>query len=129
MKKTPDPRVLPEGFLEKAMTDPDFRNPIDRIYDDKDTGNIVLYNEKNQPVEFIQIALITYKKKDYVILKPAVHWDGLEDEQALVFEIHKGQGKRSREDDELRIVSADEVIDGVFAIYNQLYDEETKKKP
>jgi hypothetical protein len=96
MKKTPDPRTLPEGFLEKKLTDPDFRNPIERIYDDKDTGNIVLYNEKNQPVEFIQIAVITYKKKDYVILQPAVHWDGLDDDQAIVFEIHKGKGKRKR---------------------------------
>jgi hypothetical protein len=128
MKKTPDPRTLPEGFLEKKLTDPDFRNPIERIYDDKDTGNIVLYNEKNQPVEFIQIAVITYKKKDYVILQPAVHWDGLDDDQAIVFEIHKGKGKRKREDDELRIVADDDVIDAIFVIYNQLYDEEMKKK-
>lgn len=105
MKKTPDPRALKEGFLEKKLSDPDFRNPLNRIYDDKDTGNIILYNEKDQPVEFIQIAVITYKKKDYVILKPAAHWEGLDDGQAIVFIIHKGKGKRDREDDELRIVS------------------------
>lgn len=89
MKKRPDPLAIPDGFLEKKMSDPSFRNPIEQIYDEKDTSNIILYNEKDEPIEFIQIAFIPYKKKDYVILRPVLPWEGLKEDEAIVFEIKK----------------------------------------
>ena len=128
MKKRPDPLDIPDGFLEKKMSVPSFRNPIEQIYDEKDTSNIILYNEKDEPIEFIQIAFIPYKKKDYVILRPVLPWEGLKEDEAIVFEIKKGRGRRDKKDDQLRVVEDSDVIDEIFVLYNDLMDEIEKKK-
>lgn len=33
-------------------------NPIDQIFDENNNDNIILYNENDEPMEFMQIAVI-----------------------------------------------------------------------
>ena len=43
-------------------------NAIDALFDENNTDNIVLYNEKEEPVEFEQIAIIPIEENVYAIL-------------------------------------------------------------
>jgi hypothetical protein len=98
-------------------------DPIAQLHDPNNTDNIVLYNEKDQPVEFIQIAIIPYKKKEYAILQPAKPMKGVGDDQAIVFEVVKG---KKGSEGSLHIVSDDEIIDACFVEYNKLRDKAEK---
>ncbi len=93
-------------------------NIFDIIYDENNDQNIIMYNEKNEPVEFEQIAYVPIEDKDYVILKPVEPFENMAEDEALVFEMvedEKGQ--------DLVFVVDDEVVDNVFDIYNKLYDQ------
>ena len=83
-------------------------NIFDIIYDENNDQNIIMYNEKNEPVEFEQIAYVPIEDKDYVILKPVEPFENMAEDE-------KGQ--------DLVFVVDDEVVDNVFDIYNKLYDQ------
>ena len=46
------------------------KNPIDMLLDENNSEPIVLYNEKNEPIRFDQIAVVPLKGETYAILKP-----------------------------------------------------------
>lgn len=93
-------------------------DPIKALLDEKNCEDIVLYDEKDQPVVFQQIALVPLKKKNYAILRPRLAPEWLQEDQAIVFEILKTR---------LKVVKDDDVIDLVFVEYNKLMDEAEKK--
>ena len=94
-------------------------NPIDALFDPNNSDNIILYNEKDEAVEFSQIAVIPLDETIYVILQPVEHVDGIADDEAFVFEIVEDE----ENGDTLKLVEDDVIIDTVFEEYNKLYEE------
>ncbi|MGN1213066.1 MAG: DUF1292 domain-containing protein [Christensenellales bacterium] len=97
-------------------------NAIDALFDENNSDNIVLYNEKEEPVEFEQVAIIPLDEVVYAILKPTAKIDGVKDDEAFAFEIIAGDN-----DESLRLVEDEKIIDKVFEEYNKLVDEEEKQ--
>ena len=92
-------------------------NGIDALFDENNTDNIVLYNEKEEAVEFEQVAIIPINENVYAILKPVQKIDGVADDEAFVFEI-----VAEDEEETLRLIDEDAVIDKVFAEYDKLFE-------
>ena len=95
-------------------------NPIDALYDEDNNDAIVLMNEKGEEIAFEQIALIPMPEKVYVILKPIMPLEGVGEDEGLVFSI-----ETNAEGMEYLALTVDEdIIDQVFAIYDELVEEE-----
>ena len=92
-------------------------NPIEAIYDENNNDNIILYNDKDEPVEFEQIAVIPSDDKVYVILQPVQRLEGMGEDEALAFEITKDKDGN----DSLTLVEDDALIDWIFEEYKDLY--------
>lgn len=95
---------------------------IDAIFDENNTENVVLTNEKGEAVEFEQIAIIPIEDDDYAILKPVEPLEGMNEDEGLVFKLEQDEN----DEDMLVIVQDEEIIDQVFDIYDKLFDEEAK---
>ena len=81
---------------------------------------ITLTSENNEEIEFVNIAQIFYQSKIYAILQPVELLDGMDEDEAFVFEVKTDEeGQNS-----FTIVTDDEIIDEVFNRYNQLLEEE-----
>lgn len=95
-------------------------NPIEQILDEENIENIVLYNEKDEPCEFEQIAVIPLEnegKQDlYAILLPVTPLAGIEEDEALVFEVNERENV-------VRVCADDEIIDRVMTEYEKLLAE------
>ena len=96
-------------------------NAIDALFDENNSENIVLYNEKEEPIEFEQIAVIPINENVYAILKPAKPIEGVADDEAFAFEIVDVDGEES-----LNLVEDEKIIDSVFEQYDKLLAEEDK---
>ena len=97
-------------------------NPIDALFDQNNTDNIVLYNEKDEPIEFEQIAIIPLDGKTYAILHPLGGDDPMPDDEALVFVIDEVD-----DEDVLLLVDDEQTEEKVFEEYYKLADETDKK--
>lgn len=96
------------------------KSVFDKLFDPEDKSNIVLYDEKEEEVEFEQVAIIPVKEDVYAILKPVKKLEGLDEDQALVFALEE-----TEEGEELlNLVDDDDIIDIVFDEYEKLFDEE-----
>ena len=83
---------------------------IDKLFDENNNDNIVLYNEKGVPTEFEQVALIPLEGKPYAILCLANPNEDIGEDEGIVFSIEMPEnGKKS-----LQIVTDDEIIGKVF---------------
>lgn len=95
-------------------------NPIEQILDENNIENIVLYNEKDEPFEFEQIAVIPLNDGDkqdlYAILLPVTPLAGISEDEAVVFEINEKENT-------IRVCESDEIIDQVLTEYEKLLDE------
>ena len=81
---------------------------------------ITLTSESNEEIDFVNIAQIVYQSKIYAILQPVELLDGMDEDEAFVFEVKSDEeGQNS-----FTIVTDDEIIDEVFSRYNQLLEEE-----
>ena len=100
------------------------RSPIDALFDENDTSPITLYNEKNEGVEFNQIAVIPLEDKVYAILQPVEMPEGADPDEALVFELEEV----AEEQVAINLVKEDEIIDKVFDEYYKLVEEQDKKE-
>ena len=96
----------------------EYMSPVDALLDEENDENIILYNEENQPVEFLQIAIVVLDGVLYPILKPAAPMDGVAEDEALVFTIREIDGE-----DCLVIEENEAIIDAVFADYYRLLRE------
>ncbi len=80
---------------------------------------ITLMTEEGKEIEFLEIALIPLNGRTYAILQPIELLEGMEEGEALVFEVElDGEEPRG-----FTVVLDDEIIDGVFAIYNESLQE------
>ena len=92
-------------------------NVLDMLFDEENEDDITIYDEDGNPVAFEQIALIPLEEKVYAILKPVLPMEGLGEDEGMVFEIDEAE-------ESLNVVVEDEIIDAVFAVYEQLCEEE-----
>lgn len=80
---------------------------------------ITLRTSDGENVDFIDIAGIAYNGKFYAILQPVELLDGMNYDEALVFEVNRGEDGK----DDFSMLIDDEIIDAVFKEYNRLFDE------
>ena len=101
-------------------------NPIDKLLDVEDNEPITLYDENDNAVKFEQIALIPYEEKLYAMLKPIDKMDGVGEDEGVIFVFEDNEQTNEQF---LRVVNDDKIIDAVFALYLDLVnDEEGAKK-
>ena len=93
-------------------------DPIEAILDANNHDNIVLYDENDKAMEFAQIALIPWKERIFVILKPITSIEGIADDEALTFEICEEKGNA-----ELVVIDDADIVKRVFEKYYKLVDE------
>jgi len=101
--------------------------------DNKDLGTVVdeeeyddivtLLSADGEEVDFVEIAGIAYGGEFYAILQPVELLEGMEDDEALVFKVSRGDDG----EDKFEIELDDDIIDAVFAEYNRLLDEALAK--
>ena len=91
---------------------------IEMLMNEDCNDNIVLYGEDGEEFEFEQVAVIPMDEKLYFILRP-VDMEDLDEDEAFVFELIETEDEAS-----IDLVEDDETVDRVFAIYNDLLDEE-----
>ena len=110
--------------MKKEIIEQEEINPIDQILDENNLDNIVLYNEKNEPFEFEQIAVIPLDEgetqKLYAILLPVTKMEGIGEDEAVTFELNE-------EDGTIRVCQDDSVIDRVLEEYEKLLAENEDK--
>ena len=93
---------------------------MDEMLDEEFADDIItLTTESGEEVDFVEIAGIAHKGKFYAILQPVELLDGMDDDEALVFEVVRNADGS----DGFNVVLDDEIIDAVFAEYNRLLDE------
>ena len=81
---------------------------------------ITLTSENNEEIDFVNIAQIVYQSKIYAILQPVELLDGMDEDEAFVFEVETDEeGQNS-----YTIVTDDEIVDEVFSRYNHLLEDE-----
>ncbi len=95
------------------------RSPVELLLDENNNENIKLYDEKNECVEFEQIATIPMEERIFVILKPVTAMENVAEDEAIVFEIQEID-----EEDCLVVVTEDKIIDKVFDEYYQMLKAE-----
>lgn len=88
-------------------------------YDEND-DIVTLTTADGEEVDFVEIAGIAYKGKFYAILQPVELIEGMDDDEALVFLVTRGKDGS----DQFSIETDDSIVDGVFAEYNRLLDEQ-----
>ena len=96
-------------------------------YDDADDGDenddiVTLKSADGEDIDFTEIAGIALRGRFYAILQPVELLDGMDDDEALVFEVTRGRDG----EDSYQIVEDEDIIDAVFAEYNRLLDEQTR---
>ena len=95
----------------------------DKLFDEENSENIKLVGDDGVEYEFEQVATIPLEEdgKVYCILHPVVPMDGMSADEGLVMELSEDIDTG---EDVLLMVTEDEVIDKVFAIYEELLREQ-----
>ena len=94
-------------------------NIIEKLYDENNEENIILYDENDVATEFEQLALIPYGDFDYAVLLPVTKIDGIEEDEVMIFRID-GEGA----DAELNLEDDPSAANAVFDIFVELMEEE-----
>ena len=95
-------------------------SPIDKLFDESNEENIILYNENNEPTEFSQAAIIPYEDKVYAILSPITPIEGVAEDEGLVFLIDEDENG----DGVISAVTDQSLVDEIFCIYEDLLRQE-----
>ncbi len=97
------------------MADFDFENYDDGMDDDI----VTLLSADGEEIDFVEIAGIAHEGNFYAILQPVELVDGMDDDEALVFRVSRGEDG----EDKFEIELDDDIISAVFDEYNRLLDE------
>jgi len=110
--------------MKKEIENVEEINPLDQILDENNLDNIILYNDKNEPFEFEQIAVIPLEngetQKLYAILLPVTPLPGIEEDEAVTFELNEEEGT-------VAVCEDDAIIDKVLEEYEKLLAESQEK--
>ncbi len=96
----------------------DENKSFDEVEEFEDDDIITLISPDGEEVDFVEIAGIAHEGKFYAMLQPVELIEGMEEDEALVFEVSAGEG----EGESFNIVTDDEILDAVFKKYNELLD-------
>ena len=99
-------------------------NPIDKLLDVEDNDPITLYDENDTAISFEQIALIPFEEKLYAILKPIDVMEGVGEEEGVIFVFEENEETNEQF---LRVINDDKIIDKVFNLYLDLVKEQEGK--
>ncbi len=94
-------------------------SPIDKLLDPDNQDNIVLYNARDEKIEFEQVAAIPIAEDMYVILSPIEDIAGASEDEGLVFKI-------SSDEDGMKFLALEndsEIVNFVFEVYNKILDD------
>ena len=94
------------------------------VNEEEEEEVITLATPDGEEVDFTEIAAVEFEDKLYVIMQPVELFEGMEDDEALVFAVTD----ENEEDARFDVVSDDRIIDGVFAEYYKLLDEQEAGK-
>ena len=89
------------------------------VNEEEEEEVITLATPDGEEVDFTEIAAVEFEDKLYVIMQPVELFEGMEDDEALVFSVEENEDG----DAKLDVVTDDRIIDGVFAEYNKMYEE------
>ena len=89
---------------------------IEEEFEDDDI--VTLTAEDGEEIDFVEIAGIAHEGKFYAILQPVELLEGMDEDEALVFEVTRDE----EDNDKFSIVVDDDIIDAVFKQYNELLD-------
>ncbi len=89
----------------------------EEIYENDDL--ITLKSADGEDIDFVEIAGIALNGKFYAILQPVELLEGMDDDEAFVFEV----SRTSDGEDSFTIVLDDDITDAVFQEYYKLLDE------
>ena len=92
---------------------------VEALLDPNNNDLIRLYDEDGEETVFRQIAVTSIEEAVYAILKPEEPFEGLGEDEALVFALEKNE----RGDVSLLLVSDGDIIDAVFEDYYNLLRE------
>jgi uncharacterized protein YrzB (UPF0473 family) len=90
---------------------------IDRLFDDENDDNITILDNDGKEIEFKQVGLVDYEGNYYVILDPVSEIEGVGEDEVLVFMIDENE-------DELVLVEDIDVVEGVFNVHYETYEDE-----
>ena len=95
------------------------KSVFERLLDEEDNSDIVLYDESGKAVKFEQIAIIPLREEVYAILRPIDKMEGVDENTGLVFLLEES------EDGEEILTGIDdkETIDLVYEEYDRLLEE------
>ena len=96
-------------------------NRIEEFNEELETADddiVTLTSPDGEDIDFVEIAGIAHKGKFYAILQPVVLIEGMEEDEALVFEVSRNEDGN----DSFSIVLDDDIIDAVFKTYNEILD-------
>lgn len=83
---------------------------------------VTLLSATGEEIDFVEIAGIAHQGNFYAILQPVELIEGMNDDEALVFKVSRGENG----EDKFEIELDDEIIDAVFKEYNRLLDKMIK---
>ena len=89
------------------------------MYVTEESSIVTLKSQTGEDIEFTEIAGIALRGKFYAILQPIVLLEGMDEDEALVFEVSRGE----EGEDCFNLVLDDEIIDEVFAEYERLFEQ------
>lgn len=84
------------------------------IYDD-DLPVVTLLTDEGEEIEFIEVAIVAYKNENYSILQPLDLFEGMAEDEALVFKL----AQTETGEDRYEMVTDDKLIDIIFEEYNK----------
>ena len=90
---------------------------IEKLFDENNNDNIVLYNDKGEATEFEQAAIIPLDGKIYAILSLANPTEDIAEDEGFVFEINAEEDHPS-----FNLVDNEDIINEVFELYEGLLD-------
>lgn len=93
-------------------------NKKEELYNEEDSI-IVLTSQDGEDIPFSEIAGISLDGNFYVILQPVELFEGMGEDEAIVFKVTRGDDQS----DSFTVELDDEVVDRVFKEYYKLLDE------
>jgi uncharacterized protein YrzB (UPF0473 family) len=90
---------------------------VDRLFDESNEEKIYVKDNDGKEIEFEQVAVVDYCENYYALLYPVTKIEGVGEDEVVAFLIDE-------ENDQLVYVEDEEIIDGVFAEFCKMMDEQ-----
>ena len=84
------------------------------IFDDESGEVITLHDDKENPVDFIQVACVDFEGRFYALLRPAQKVEGIGEDEVVIFKLEEG---KDGGDDLFVPVESEELLTKVFDQY------------